>query len=122
MILSENLIVFQRAVGWCETVNTVFAVSYRSRIPERFRVGISMEFRVIPLQIRGLTEPHEAAVFSNREHCNTGGTVVNIFVDHPAKIFRVFAGFFLFRKLTAKNSYKQALTAPKKTSRKELQL
>jgi hypothetical protein len=36
-----------------------------------------MEFRVIPLQIRGLTEPHEAAVFSNREHCNTGGTVVN---------------------------------------------
>ena len=37
MILSENMAVFQRAVGRCETVNTVFAVSYRSRIPERSR-------------------------------------------------------------------------------------
>ncbi len=35
MILSKNMAVFQRAVGRCETVNAVFAVSYRSRIPER---------------------------------------------------------------------------------------
>ena len=77
MILSESLRVFQRAVGWCETVNKAFAVSYRSRIPERSRVGISMEFRVIPLQIRGLTELHEAAMFTYGKQCNTGGTVVN---------------------------------------------
>jgi len=30
--------------------------------------------------------------------------VVNQIVDHPAKIFRVFAGFFLFSKETAQRS------------------
>ncbi len=81
-----------------------------------------MEFRVIPLQIRGLTESHEAAMFSYCGHCNTGGTVVNTIVDHPAKILRVFAGFFLFQKITAKNSYKRAIYRTKENSRKDLQL
>ena len=59
-----------------------------------------MEFREIPLQIGGLLELREAAVLTFREHSNTGGTVVNQAVDHPAKIFTVFAGFFLFSKET----------------------
>lgn len=67
---------FQRAVGWCETADAVFAVSYRSRIPER-SMRACMEFRVIPLQIGDLLESHEAAVFTHGEHRNTGGTVVN---------------------------------------------
>ncbi len=46
-----------------------------------------MEFRVVPLQTGGLSELREAAVLTYREHSNTGGTVVNHIVDHPAKIY-----------------------------------
>ena len=55
-----------------------------------------MEFRVIPLQIRGLLELHEAARFTFCKQCNTGGTVVNPIVDHPAKIFESLCGFLCF--------------------------
>ena len=80
-----------------------------------------MEFRVIPLQIRGLLELHEAARFTFCKQCNTGGTVVNQSLIIPQRFFKSLCGFLFISKVPRKEHFRRCSRCTEiHTCRKEL--
>ena len=96
MILRICISCFQRAVGWCETADDAYSVSYRSRTSE----NCSMKFRNDTVISQGYVCIHKVVLTKD----NSGGTAV--FVNRPAELsytaLRFFITFSLYFNLPTK--------------------